>query len=314
MNTQQFFQKITVLLLPLVLFCSCNSLFEYLEECDYTLRFRYDYNMENKDWFAEQVDRVQVFVFDREGKFVRSFSEKGDNLKKTGYKMTIPHLLKGNKMVVWAGETATFYTMPTLKTGDPIEMLMLSYHPENNISTARLDPLWHCGPTIMSFEEENGTTQTVSLIRTTNDVKVSLRIKNEGTVDPERFDIRITGNNNIYDYTHALGTCNEVAYMPSPATGNRTTAYICCMRFIKGNDLFLSVKEKSSGRPISIGGQTEINLINYFLMSKPSEMNEQEYLDRRYIWEILIDYDTRSYVALSITVNGWTRWFQSPEL
>lgn len=315
MNRQQIFSKIAACILPLVLFCSCNSLFENLEECDYTLRFRYDYNMENKDWFADQVNQVQVFVFDSQGKFVNSFSGQGDDLKKSGYQMTIPHQLKGHKMVIWAGKTDPYYTLPALKTGDPMETLTLSYLPNGNISSSTLEPLWHCGPATMTFEEENGTTQTASLIRTTNDVRVNIQTREGNFVNSDLFNIQITGANNAYDCHHAfLSSCKEIAYMPSPANSDQTTACICCMRFIRGDKLLFSVTEKSSGKPISIGGETQINLIDYLLKSKPDNMSEQEYLDRRYIWEISISYDAQSYVALKIIVNGWTHWFQPVDI
>ena len=57
------------LLLLLVLF-SCTSIDETLPECRLYVRFRYDYNMEFSDAFASQVNRVDVFVFDKDGTFV----------------------------------------------------------------------------------------------------------------------------------------------------------------------------------------------------------------------------------------------------
>ena len=56
------------LLLLLVLF-SCTSIDETLPECRLYVRFRYDYNMEFSDAFASQVNRVDVFVFDKDGTF-----------------------------------------------------------------------------------------------------------------------------------------------------------------------------------------------------------------------------------------------------
>ena len=45
------------------------------------LEFRYDYNMVNEDWFADQVEEVKVYVFDAEGKYLQTFIEKGNPLK-----------------------------------------------------------------------------------------------------------------------------------------------------------------------------------------------------------------------------------------
>ena len=38
-----------------------DVLHDDLDQCDLFLKFRYDYNMANKDWFAEQVEEVKGF-------------------------------------------------------------------------------------------------------------------------------------------------------------------------------------------------------------------------------------------------------------
>jgi len=53
------------------------------------------------------------------------------------------------------------------------------------------------------------------------------------------------------------------------------------------------------------------------LMSKPEMMGDQEYLDRRYEWDINIrigDKEENGYIALSITINNWTYWFQPTDM
>ena len=89
------------------------------------------------------------------------------------------------------------------------------------------------------------------------------------------------------------------------------------LRFIKDADTTFSITEKASGKTIDIGGKTTINLIDYLLMSKPEMMGDQEYLDRRYEWDINIrigDKEENGYIALSITINNWTYWFQPTDM
>lgn len=73
----------------LVLF-SCTSIDETLPECRLYVRFRYDYNMEFSDAFASQVNRVDVFVFDKDGTFVMKKSEQGETLGGGSYRMPLP--------------------------------------------------------------------------------------------------------------------------------------------------------------------------------------------------------------------------------
>ena len=71
-------------------FSGCDVLHDDLSDCELTLQFRYDYTMEGKDLFTEQVQEVKVFIFDDNGKFLREFIESGEPLKATGYRMRIP--------------------------------------------------------------------------------------------------------------------------------------------------------------------------------------------------------------------------------
>ena len=65
----------------------CDVFHDDLDQCDLFLEFRYDYNMVNEDWFADQVEEVKVYVFDAEGKYLQTFIEKGNPLKNTDYRM-----------------------------------------------------------------------------------------------------------------------------------------------------------------------------------------------------------------------------------
>lgn len=312
------FRKITrrfvALLLPVTVCSSCNVLHDDLSKCDFYLRFIYDYNMERQDLFAAQVSEVQVFVFDPQGGYVQTLAEKGETLRQSGYRMYVPYDQKGNTFVVWAGKTGTYYTLPTLQTGDPISKLTLSYNPQEDKSEARLDPIWHSGPAVMTFPEEEGTTQTVSLVRTTNDIRVSLRESNSAVADPARFEIALTGANNACNYTHALLTpCRELTYAPCGIAATPTAAWLYTMRLVEGNELRFSVVEKASGRAITVDGEESIELPRFLLKTKPEGMGAQEYLDRRYEWDIELSYDPANYLALSITINGWKLWFQSTD-
>ena len=44
---------------------SCDSILNYNEDCDieYCVKFKYDYNMEEKDVFAEQVRSVTLYAY-----------------------------------------------------------------------------------------------------------------------------------------------------------------------------------------------------------------------------------------------------------
>ena len=298
----------------------CDVLHDDLEQCDLFLKFRYDYNMANENWFADQVEEVKVFVFDAEGSYIQTFTENGSLLKSPDYRMLIPYRLKGCTAVVWAGKTDSFYSLPIMIAGTPIDKLTLKYEPENDISNNHLDALWHSSSLQMFSLENSGNTETVSLVRNTNDITIGIT-QSSNPVDVSKYDIQLIAANSSYDYKNNFGEKNKnITYYPCPEEEDSRVSFhtrIHTLRLVKDSDMTFSITEKSSGKAIDIGGKTTINLIDYLLMSKPEMMGEQEYLDRRYEWDINIrigDKEENGYIALSITVNNWTYWFQPTDM
>lgn len=308
----------------------CDVLHDDLSECDLFLRFRYDYNLAREDWFADQVGVVKVFLFNAEGKYLQTLTESGSALKKPGYRMPIPYRLRGCTAVVWAGKTGQFYSLPAMSSGDPIEKLTLKYEPAGDTSNNHLDTLWHSGPLPLFAKGYTGDTETASLVRNTNDVIVSVSRGNT-PLDVSAFDIVIRSADGAYNYKNELSDTNRpITYRPcseevTPDAGEETDAgnvsplsgRLHTLRFVKGSDITFSITDRATGKAVDIGGSTQIDLIDYLLRSKPEGMGDQEYLDRRYLWDIRIGLgegtDT-AYLALSITINNWVYWFYPTDL
>lgn len=295
----------------------CDVLHDDLSECDLYLQFKYDYNLAREDWFADQVGAVKVFLFSAEGKYLRTLTESGEALKTPGYRMPIPYGLRGSTAVVWAGKTERFYSLPAMSAGDPIEKLTLKYEPAGNASTNHLDTLWHSGPLTLFPEGYTGNTETAGLVRNTNDVTVSISRGNT-PLDVSDFDIVIRSADGTYNYKNEPSDINRaIVYRPCPGEDiPEAGGCLHTLRFVKGQHITFSVTEKSTGTPVDIGGSTQIDLIDYLLLSKPEGMGDQEYLDRRYLWDIRIALGTgtEAYLALCITINNWVYWFHPTDL
>lgn len=234
--------------------------------------------------------------------------------------MLIPYRLKGCTAVVWAGKTDEFYRLSSMTAGDPIDKLSLKYEPDNDMSNNHLDALWHSGPLQMFSPENISNTETVSLIRNTNDITIGIT-RGSNQVDLSKYNIQLIAANSIYDYKNNFGDGNKnIIYHPcADEEDNKLSLQtrLHTLRFVKDVAMPFSITEQTSGKAIDIGGETTINLIDYLLKSKPEAMGDQEYLDRRYQWDINIrigDKEENGYVALSITINNWTYWFQPTDM
>ena len=72
-----------VLLAVSLLTFSCNSFDERLPECRLLVKFKYDYNMLHTDAFHTQVDRVELYIFDKDVAIWMSIWSEVGLLKKT---------------------------------------------------------------------------------------------------------------------------------------------------------------------------------------------------------------------------------------
>ena len=59
------------------IFISCDAFNEDLPECRLFVKFKYDYNMLSVCAFHKQVDKVELYVFDKDGKFLFQQAEEG---------------------------------------------------------------------------------------------------------------------------------------------------------------------------------------------------------------------------------------------
>lgn len=299
---------ISLVLLSFTLF-SCVQ--EEPEQCDLYLRFSYTYNMENNELFQQEVEQIKVFFYDKNNKFVGMLEEKDKKvLEDSNYKMKVPfEYTDGNeyRAVVWAGNTEGSYIIDNPQKGDDISTLVLHLITANNESSTKISQLWH-GYKDGLVIDEGVRVETVSLVRSTNNIKFTVNGESIG----DNYTIKIISDNGKYDYFHKVVLNGDITYLPH--TVSNEGYLFTTLRFIEGHPIKISVLDKNSNNHVTIKGSDFIDIVDYVLKSKPNEMENQEYLDREYNWVIDLAVDTINTVAISITINGWTVWFNNTEL
>ena len=285
------------LLLLLVLF-SCTSIDETLPECRLYVRFRYDYNMEFSDAFASQVNRVDVFVFDKDGTFVIKKSEQGETLGGS-YRMPLP------LPEPVAGKT-------TLE-----ELTVRMKREESLVHNKALNPLWYGGVQAVSFTGRQEQTETVSLIKDTNKFRFILQKSGPG----EELDINdclfeIRADNGYYDWNNDLLDDDMISYRPYYLEKVEDVGIVVemnTMRLLEHKKVYLTLTRKSDGKELM-----RIDLIPYLLLTKMEGHNipAQEYLDRQSEYAIVFFYNPEllNFLSTKIVINGWTIWLKGEDL
>ncbi|MDV7053244.1 FimB/Mfa2 family fimbrial subunit [Bacteroides ovatus] len=305
------------LLLLLVLF-SCTSIDETLPECRLYVRFWYDYNMEFSDAFASQVNRVDVFVFDKDGTFVMKKSEQGETLGGGSYRMPLPLPAGEYRIAAWAGMSDDF-EMPEPVAGKTTleELTVRMKREESLVHNKALNPLWYGGVQAVSFTGRQEQTETVSLIKDTNKFRFILQKSGPG----EELDINdclfeIRADNGYYDWNNGLLDDDMISYRPyylEKVEDVGIVAEMNTMRLLEHKKVYLTLTRKSDSKELM-----KVDLIPYLLLTKMEGHNipAQEYLDRQSEYAIVFFYNPEllNFLSTKIVINGWTIWLKGEDL
>ena len=304
------------LLLLLVLF-SCTSIDETLPECRLYVRFRYDYNMEFSDAFASQVNRVDVFVFDKDGTFVIKKSEQGETLGGS-YRMPLPLPAGEYRIAAWAGMSDDFEMPEPVAGKTTLEELTVGMKREESlVHNKALNPLWYGGVQAVSFTGRQEQTETVSLIKDTNKFRFILQKSGPG----EELDINdclfeIRADNGYYDWNNDLLDDDMISYRPYYLEKVEDVGIVVemnTMRLLEHKKVYLTLTRKSDGKELM-----RIDLIPYLLLTKMEGHNipAQEYLDRQSEYAIVFFYNPEllNFLSTKIVINGWTIWLKGEDL
>lgn len=305
------------LLLLLVLF-SCTSIDETLPECRLYVRFRYDYNMEFSDAFASQVNRVDVFVFDKDGTFVMKKSEQGETLGGGSYRMPLPLPAGEYRIAAWAGLSDDFEMPEPVAGKTTLEDLTVRMKREESlVHNKALNPLWYGGVQAVSFTGRQEQTETVSLIKDTNKFRFILQKSGPG----EELDINdclfeIRADNGYYDWNNDLLDDDMISYRPYYLEKVEDVGIVVemnTMRLLEHKKVYLTLTRKSDGKELM-----KIDLIPYLLLTKMEGHNipAQEYLDRQSEYAIVFFYNPEllNFLSTKIVINGWTIWLKGEDL
>ena len=293
---------------------SCDSFNEDLLECRLFVKFKYDYNMEFADAFHSQVDKVELYVFDKDGKFLFKQAEEGSTLGTGSYLMEVKLPVGQYQFMAWAGAHDS-YDITSLQAGvSSITDLKLQLKREETlIIDKELEPLWYGEINNVDFTGTTDQTEVINLIKDTNKVRFVFQGSNEDSwgVDVNAYTYEIIESNGYLAHDNSLLGDDNLSFRPYHIEQKNLAAGIVelnTMRFLANRNARFVVTEKTSGRKVF-----NINLTDFLVMTKIEgyNMSAQEYLDRESEYKIVFFFaDNDPWLVLQININGWTWYFQ----
>ena len=325
---------------------SCDSILDYNENCDieYCVKFKYDYNMEEKDVFAEQVRTVTLYAFDDNNNLVFQNTDEGEPLGEETYAMNVDIDLSQYHLVVWAGLNDESFAVPLLYPNQAKidELRVKTLHKEATRSTTEdekgqyivdnsLHSLWH-GEVKKGTTTRSGRQQIteVSLVKNTNTIRVVVAQVNQSggpvtRLTQKTFECAIYDNNGYMNYDNSLLEDNLLTYKPyntkaevvttrafsaenEPAKEyNGIISDVSVARLVKGQTPELTIKNSQTQEVLFHSD----DLIKYFEevdaeKYKDRNYSLQEYLDREDEYTIKIFVDEKlALIKTVIDVNDW---------
>ena len=205
---------------------ACDMMKQDLDDCPtgLYLQFKYDYNLQRADMFNDHVGAVDVLVFDEQGKFVKTQSEENTAnyapLADPNYRMHMDLDPGKYKFIVLAGQDSyadqlarqrAHFTRTLPAVGEDMSKLDIRLDTQSgdvllvDNHQAPLDTLWHgMETTPVEVFAEKPTYHTISLMRDTKQITVSLRELDDPTlmdIDDYTLEIRDRNTHLLWDNT-----------------------------------------------------------------------------------------------------------------
>ena len=319
---------------------SCESVFDGEGDCDpkYYLQFVYDYNMLynsnhqiGADAFNAQVGSVEVHLFNSDtGEYVGKFTEEGAPLRQAGYRMPLDVPPGNYDIIAWCGladnDDHFTLTQPVISASEDLKCRMFRDYDSDGkaFNDKQLNPLFHGTLSVSLPDEEGEYVHTVYLMKDTNYIELALQHK-AGPLDPERFTISMSDNNGHLAHDNSLLDDEDVEFRPWSVVGGvvdlgTSTRYgedvdngtgflvaeLATSRLMKDHKPVLKITDNETGDVVF-----SIPMVDWALLFKSarhSAMEDQEYLDREYEYNVMVildNKDNEGWYAFQIVINGW---------
>lgn len=345
---QEKVDKLLLLTLLAGAITSCDSILDYDEgDCsiEYCVKFKYDYNMEEVDVFAQQVRTVTLYAFDDNNNLVYQKTDQGELLGDKDYAMTVDIDPSKFHLIAWAGLNDESFAVPLLyPQQSQIEELKVKTlrkavtraeaenEKGNYIVEQELHSLWHGevknGPATRSGNQQ---ISTVSLVKNTNNIRIVVAQVNRSdrpvtrALTAETFKCEIYDDNGYMDYDNSLLNDNLLTYKPFVVESESVSSRAFSDTDEPAKEYNAVISEISVARLMAnktpeltiVNSDTQETLFHVSNLVKFLEKLQlekykdrhytlQEYLDREDAYSMIVFVDEKlTLIKTVVDVNDW---------
>lgn len=310
--------------------CKDGLIFDGEGDCGiyYRIRFKYDYNIKFADAFANEVNSVALYIFDQNNTLVDNITTTDKEALSSG-SFEIPLELEPGRytLLAWGGlmNEESFDMVANTKIGttklEELQVKMHRQHNDKGEATVSDDllPLYHGTMTLEVVDKPGTYTETMSLVKDTNSIRILLHEMSGHDVDADKFRFEIHDSNGLYDWDNTLLDDEQIIYeawyqttgsadMEEYATRTVTEVNVALAELTIGrmradNSPILHIISRETGEDV-----VRLPLADYALLVKGyyrESMSDQEYLDRQDEYSLTLFLDEGEWVSSMIYINSW---------
>ena len=310
--------------------CKDGLIFDGEGDCGiyYRIRFKYDYNIKFADAFANEVHSVALYIFDQNDTLIEEITTTDKEALSSGTFEIPLELEPGNyTLLAWGGlmNEESFDMLANTQIGvtnlEELQVKMHRVHNDNGEATVSDDllPLYHGTMTLDVVETPGTYTETMSLMKDTNSVRILLHELSGHGIDADKFIFEIKDNNGLYDWDNTLLDDEEITYkawyqttgsanMAEQASRTVTGVNVALAELTTGRmradaSPILYIKSRETGEDL-----VRLPLADYALLVKGyyrQGLSDQEYLDRQDEYTLTLFLDEGEWVSSYILINSW---------
>lgn len=319
--------------------CKDGLIFDGEGDCGiyYRIRFKYDYNIKFADAFANEVNSVALYIFDHNDTLIEEVTTTDKETLSSGTFEIPVELEPGHyTLLAWGGlmNEESFDMLADTEIGvtklEQMQVKMHRQHNDNNEATVDKDllPLYHSTMALEVKDIPGTYTETMSLMKDTNSVRILLHEMSGHDVDADKFIFEIKDDNGLYDWDNTLMDDEEITYEAWYQTNgsaemeeqtsrtvtevNVALAELTIGRMRAESSPILYIKSRETGEDL-----VRIPLADYALLVKGyyrQGMSDQEYLDRQDEYTLTLFLDEGEWVSSYILINSWRVVLNDTEL
>lgn len=310
--------------------CKDGLIFDGEGDCGiyYRIRFKYDYNIKFADAFANEVNSVALYIFDQNNTLIEEITTTDKEALSSG-SFEIPLELEPGRytLLAWGGlmNEESFDMLANTKIGttklEELQVKMHRKHNDNGEATVDEDllPLYHGTMTLEVVDKPGTYTETMSLVKDTNSIRILLHEMSGHDVDADKFRFEIHDSNGLYDWDNTLLDDEQIIYeawyqttgsadMEEYSTRTVTEVNVALAELTIGRmraeeSPILHIKSRETGEDV-----VRLPLADYALLVKGyyrESMSDQEYLDRQDEYSLTLFLDEGEWVSSMIYINSW---------